>query len=32
VTKIVNEGNTYKKIALENGKPVGSPSIAEKMK
>jgi hypothetical protein len=32
VTKIVNEGNTYKKIALENGKPVGSPSIAEKVK
>ena len=32
VTKIVKEGNTYKKIALENGKPVGSPSIAEKMK
>jgi hypothetical protein len=31
VTKITKEGDSYKKTALENGKPVGSPSDAEKV-
>ena len=31
VTKISKEGNSYKKTALEKGKPVGSPSDAEKV-
>jgi hypothetical protein len=31
VTKITKEGDSYKKTALENGKPVGSPSNAEKV-
>ena len=30
-TKISKEGNSYKKTAIEKGKPVGSPSDAEKV-
>ena len=31
VTKITKEGDSYQKTAIENGKPVGSPSAAEKV-
>jgi hypothetical protein len=31
VTKIAKEGDSYQKTAIENGKPVGSPSAAEKV-
>jgi hypothetical protein len=31
VTKIAKEGDSYKKTALKDGKPVGSPSDAEKV-
>jgi hypothetical protein len=31
VTKITKQGDGYQKTAIENGKPVGSPSAAEKV-
>lgn len=30
-TKITKEGNTFKKMALQNGKPVGQPTEAMKV-
>jgi hypothetical protein len=30
-TKITKEGNTFKKVALQNGKPVGEPTEAMKV-
>jgi hypothetical protein len=30
-TKITKEGNTFKKMALQNGKPVGQPTEATKV-
>ena len=31
VTKITKDGDSYKKSAEKDGKPVGSPSVVEKV-